>query len=251
MTYNIDTEYFETKAIDDIAVIRLKNNVYKLVTHLDESEKMMNFIRQTEYDEKIHVLLVINDNKIFGEEMYDSFINGIIEQQSLKRKEAPSFAEKTLRFREINILNKIVMVLAEYQKLLYFGMVGDVVTPFLGTSLAADFRFASDQTQFIFSHNKFGLHPTAALPYFLSKQLGHSKAMEIVLGDKLSCEKAFDLGLVNKLLPIENFENACIDHIKAQFNCKSCTVRRTKQLINFSRRDLKDYFHYEASLLNL
>ena len=251
MTYSIDTEYFETKVIDNIAIIRVKNNVYKLVTDLDESEKVMNFIRQTEYDDNIYALLLINDNEVFSEKMYDSFINGIIEQQSLERKEPPSFTEKILRFREINILNKMVIGLAEYQKLLYCGLVGEVVTPFFGTSMAADFRFVTDQTQFILSHNKFGLYPTAALPYFLSQQLGHSKAMEIILGDKLSCEKAFDLGLINKLLPFDNFENACIDHIKANFNCKSCTVRRTKQLVNFSRRELKDYFHYEASLLNL
>ncbi len=251
MNYIIDTEYFETDIINHIAVIRLKNNVYNLVTHLDDSEKMMEFVRKTEYDENIHALLVVNEEESFGEKMYDSFINKIIEQQSLEKKEAPTFTEKTLRFREINILNKIVMGLAEYQKLFYFGLLGEVVTPFFGTSMTADFRFATNDCHFILSHNKFGLHPTAALPFFLSQQLGHSKAMEIILGDKLSCNEAYSLGLINKLLPKDKFESRCIDHILSQFNCRSCTVRRTKQLVNFSRRELKDYFKYEASLLNL
>ncbi len=250
MDYIVDTEYFDVKITNKIAVIHLKNNVYELVTHLNESERLMEIIRDSEYDENIDALLVLNEENCFGEKMYDDFINKIIEQRSLEEQQAPTFTEKVLRFREINILNKMVMGLAEYQKLLYFGLRGDVVTPFFGTSLTADFRFATDNCKFVLAHNKFGLHPTAALPFFLAQKLGHSQAMEIVLGKEISGEEAMGLGLLNNLLPAEDFEKECINLILSQYNCKACTVRRTKQLVNFSRRDLKEYFKYEASLLN-
>ncbi len=252
MNYFIEREAFHTEKRDHIAVIKIKDKVFDLVTDLDESEHLMDFIKQTEYDNSIMAILFLNEPGCIGEEAYDQFIRKILETNiSASKEDSPRFSKKNIRFRKINILNKIIRGIASYQKLSFMGIHGEVVTPFIGTALSADFRFASKDCRFIMAHNKFGLHPSGALPFFLSNYMSHSKSMAIQLGQEITVEEAKDLGLVNEIFTNDHFDELCMEEVLSYLHCKTCTIRRTKQLTNFSRRDLNDYFQYEASLLNL
>ena len=55
----------------------------------------------------------------------------------------------------------------------------------------------------------------------------------------------------NWCFPDNDFENNCLLEIKKLVNVPYCTMINTKQLLNFSRKELFDYFDYEASILNL
>ncbi len=101
------------------------------------------------------------------------------------------------------------------------------------------------------AHNKFGLHPSGALPYFLCHYMHHSKAMAVQLSQSITVEEAHELGLINDIFTPDHFDELCMEEVLSYLHCKTCTVRRTKQLTNFSRRGLNEYFQYEASLLNL
>lgn len=252
MSYFIERESFLTFQKDHLAIIKIKDKVFNLVTDLDESEFLMEFIKKTEYDNKIMAILILNEPGCFGESVYDQFIHSILDRNlGASKEETPSFGKKNLRFREINILNKIIRGIAAYQKLSFIGANGDVVTPFFGTALAADFRFASTQTRFLMAHNKYGLHPSGALPFFLTHYMHHSRAMEVQLSQSLSAEEAQELGLINEIFTTDHFDELCMEEVLNYLHCKTCTIRRTKQLTNFSRRDLNEYFQFEADLLNL
>jgi len=252
MDYHFERESFVTYFNQAVAIVRIKGKVFDLVTDLEESELMLDFIKKTEYDPQIMALLIINDPGSYGLDEYEQFMHKIVELQNIQDKDAsPNFIQKNTRFREINILNKIIKGTAEYQKLSFVGIDGDIVTPFFGASLSADFRFATKGSKFIMAHKKYGLHPSGALPYFLSRYIGHSKAMEIQLSEVLKVKKAMELGLINEILEPEDFERQCLKKIDKYIQCRTCVIRRTKQLTNFINRDLNDYFQFEASLLNL
>ncbi len=252
MASTINNDYIEIFNEEKIAVIKFKQKIFEFIIDLDKSDTLLDFINKTEYDREIKAILFINEPHSIDDEEYDKFLSSILTEENLSSEsDFPDFCEKNIRFREINILNKIVKHIAKFNKLCFVGITGTIVTPFFGASLAADIRYATENSVFSLAHNKYGLHPSGGLPYFLVQKLGHQKAMEIQLSEKITAIEAFELGLVNKLFPDKDFLNNCINEIKKFTKIKSCTIRNTKRLTNFSRTALNDYFDFEASLLNL
>jgi len=249
---DINRKSFSTSLEGNIAIITIKEGVFDLVTNINESNLLIDFIKATEGDPQIKALLTINEEGHYGAKYYHEFITGIMgPRDDNADKSPPKFAQKDIRFREINILNKIIKVLSEYRKLCFTGIAGDIVTPFIGAALSMDIRFATEGTSFIMAHNKYGLHPSGALPFFLSQYIHHSRALEIQFRDEFSVEEAHQLGLVNKVFPAENFKKRCLHEMQHFIRCESSTIGVTKRLTNYTRKALADYFLYEASLLNL
>lgn len=249
---DIKRNSFETTIEDRVAIIEIKAGVFELVTDIDESNILIDYIKLTEGNPDIKALFIINEEGRFGEQDYDSFIKKILSpDREVGSNVAPEIVLKDLRFREINILNKIIKVLSEYRKLCFSGIRGNIVTPFIGACLSMDIRYATQDTRFIMAHNKYGLHPSGALPFFLSQYIHHSRALEIQFRDEFSVEEALQLGLVNKIFPEQNFKTRCLHEIQHFINCESPTIGVTKRLTNYTRKALPDYFLYEASLLNL
>ena len=123
------------------------------------------------------------------------------------------------------------------------------MTPF--ACLSMDIRYATEGSQFVMAHNRYGLHPSGALPFFLSQYIHHSRALEVQFRDEFSVDEALSLGLVNKIFPQDNFKKRCMHEIQHFIKCENSTISVTKRLTNYTRKALADYFLYEASLLNL
>lgn len=248
----IDNLYFEAAIEDHLAMVSFKSDAFEFITSIDDSQVMMDFIREAEHNQAVKGLLLLNEPYCLGEEAYDAFIKGILkEENSPGGKDTPTFIQKNKRFRQINILNGFIRFLAGYHKLVVAGIGCTVVTPFMGATLVADLRLASPYGSYALAHRKYGLHPSGAIPYFLTHYLGHSKAIEVQLSDHISAGEAFRLGLVNQILPAENFKQNCIRYLKPMLENYRSTLSMTKRLNNFKNRWLQDYFDHEASLMNL
>lgn len=247
-----NNKYIELFTEGKIAVIKFREKIFEFIVSLDESDTLIDYISKTQYDNNIKALLFVNEPGSIDDKQYDNFLKSILSEEYLMEEDGmPDFCQKNIRFREINILNKIVREIVNYNKLCFVGIQGTVVTPFLGASMAADIRYATKNTVFIMAHNKYGLHPSGGLPFFLTQSLGHQKAMEVQLSERITGGEALKLGIVNKLLPENDFIKNCIKEISRFISIKSCTIRNTKRLTNFSRTLINDYFDFEAGLLNL
>ncbi len=252
MGKTIDNLYFEASVTDNLAVIDLKAEAFKLITDLTESQVMMDFIREAEHNPAVKGLLLLSEPGCLGEEAYDVFIRGILgETDPMDDKDVRIFLEKNTRFRQINILNRFIRYLAGYHKMVFAGIDDTVVTPFLGILMVSDIRLASPKAVFSMAHRKYGLHPSGSIPFFLTHYLGHSKALEIQLSDRVTAEEAFRLGLVNQILPGDHFKGNCARHIKGYLEQYRSTLTMTKRLNNFKNRWLQEYIDHEASLMNL
>lgn len=243
---------FESTLVENVAVINIKSVLFDLVTNINESNKFIDLIHETEASSDVKALFIVNEEGRYGEREYDEFITRILgPQEDCDKKLPPRFQEKDVRFREINILNKVIKTLSEYRKLCFAGINGDIVTPFIGAVLSMDIRYATENTRFVMAHNKYGLHPSGALPFFLSQYIHHSRALEVQFRKEFSAQEAIDLGLVNKVFPARKFKEHCLQEIRHFINCPNSTINLTKRLTNYTRKTLSDYFLYEASLLNL
>jgi len=248
----IDNLYFEASVTDNLAVIDLKAEAFKLITDLTESQVMMDFIRDAEHNPSVKGLLLISEPGCLGEEAYDVFIRSILgDTDPMDDRDVRVFLEKNTRFRQINILNRFIRYLAGYHKMVFAGIDDTVVTPFLGILMVSDIRLASPKAVFSMAHRKYGLHPSGSIPFFLTHYLGHSKAMEIQLSDRVTAEEAFRLGLVNQILPGDHFKENCARYIKGYLDQYRSTLTMTKRLNNFKNRWLQEYIDHEASLMNL
>lgn len=252
MTVIASNEFYEISQQDALASIYVKEKVFDFITDVNLSSQLIDFIDQVDHDSSVKVLIFFNAPESFDDEQYDKYIYSIMEKKDDSEKDGnPCFTKKNVRFREINILNTIIKQMAKSQTLIVSGLQGTVVTPFVGAAMVADFRFASENAVFSMAHNRYGLHPSGGLPFFLSSYLHHSKALEMQMSENILAKDAVDLGIINKLLPNKNFEKQLIKEIQPYLELPFCTVRDTKRLTNFSRKSLVEYFEYEGGLLNL
>jgi 2-(1,2-epoxy-1,2-dihydrophenyl)acetyl-CoA isomerase len=79
----------------------------------------------------------------------------------------------------------------------------------LSIALACDLRIASDKAKFTTAFAKVGFGGDFGITWPLTRMLGESKAKELLLlSDVLTAPQALELGLVNRVVPHEQFMSA-------------------------------------------
>ncbi|MBN3034286.1 MAG: enoyl-CoA hydratase/isomerase family protein [Bacteroidales bacterium] len=246
------TDSYDVIFQDELAIITFKARMFEFITDISESNRLLRFMDELSYNSMTKALLLFNEQDSFSPEQYDLYLSGIMDQNAVRDDcQPPYFSEKNARFRMINILNTFIRHMVRLHVPVIAALRSKVVTPFVGAALAADLRYATADTVFCMAHNRYGLHPSGGLPFFLSSYLHHSKAIEIQMTEEITAEEALQLGLINEILPAENFREMVMQRVRKLTRWKYCTIRETKRLTHFTRQSLDDYFTYEASLLNL
>ena len=244
---NLTTNFYEITIKDELAFLLFKNDVFELFCNRDHSDSLFEILNNLQQDNKIKALLFLNEPECFGEKGYDNFLNNLMfKETKSENSESLNFDDKKLRIKEIIIMNRFVEYIANYKKLCFTVLSGGVVTPFFGLSLATDIRFATEDTNFYLAHNKYGLHPSGGLPYFLVHQLGYNKAIELMFSEKITAKEALDLGLINKIVSKENYLNLVVDEIKKFTKYNNSTLKSTKRLASYARNSLSDYLKFDV-----
>jgi len=252
MNYINEDDFIKSYAEEEILVIKFKERVFELIESFHETNFLMKILEHVKYDELIKFVVFTSEPHALGSTNYDEFIHEIIrEDTSQKDPDFPVFNNKNARYREITLVDTLIQFIVDYNKLSVACFEGDIATPFFGFFLANDIRYASPSTSFSLLHNRYGLHPSGALPFFLVQEIGYSKSVELLLSETLSVYDAEKLGLVDRIIPSVNFLDRCISQIHKYSYIHYSTILNTKRLSSFTRNSLHDYIQYESSLLNL
>ena len=94
-----------------------------------------------------------------------------------------------------------------------------------------DIRIAAEHATFGLGEVRFGLIPVGGTHVRLPRQIPWAVAMELLLtGENLTAERAYDIGLINKIVPKEQLMDAAMD--MAEKICKNgpYAVRTAKEI---------------------
>jgi len=58
--------------------------------------------------------------------------------------------------------------------------------------------------------------------------------MKFQIKDSFAIEETFEIGLINKVLSVQEFSDNLIRETEKFKKCKYCTIQQTKRLTNFS-----------------
>ncbi|RLC58087.1 MAG: hypothetical protein DRH89_01970 [Candidatus Cloacimonadota bacterium] len=240
--FEFESEQIKCYTNENIGIIKFKSNVFDIVSNLDESNDVFQIFKAASEDSNVKLILFLNDSCCFSEKEYSEFLNSLIEDWTRIEK-------SMFRQRQINILNRFIMEIINLDKIVVSCLSGNVVIPFFGTSLSADFRYASEDMVYSLSHLKHKVHPSGALPYFLPKYVGFGKANELLFSDReISAREAMKLGLINEILPKDDFERHCIREVQSLIDIDPIVVKTTKHLLRFSEKELSMYFQKEINI---
>lgn len=81
----------------------------------------------------------------------------------------------------------------------------------LALALAGDMVLAREDARFVSAYTRIGINPDGGSTFYLSRVLGLRRALDMVLTNReLNAEEALKWGLVNRILPKENFQEAAL-----------------------------------------
>lgn len=238
---------FESYVFNDLGIIKIKKNVFEIVTDIPESSKFLDTLDYFENDHNISSIIIVNDKGCLGNEEYKRYLNSIFKPNDKDEKRTHlNSAQRMTRTRQIVILNNIIKKIVHSTKFFVSALNGEIVTPFWGISLAMDFRIASRNVSFLLSHIEMDLHPSGALPYFLPKYLGLAKSSSILYGrEKLTLDEAQKYGLVSEIFPEEDFEESVKKYVREKFSLGKNVLSCTKRLLNSNFSGLENYLNLE------
>ena len=100
-------------------------------------------------------------------------------------------------------------------------------------ALACDLRVMADDAALLQAFINIGLVPDAGMTYFLARQVGYSRALELAIsGERLGAERAFALGLTNRVVPAAELLTASQEWAAELAQRPTVAIGLTKQLLN-------------------
>lgn len=112
---------------------------------------------------------------------------------------------------------------------------------------ACDLAIAADNSYFTLAYCHIGTSPDGGSTYALPRLVGVKQAMEIaLLGDRFDAERALQLGIVNRVVPLAELEATTQSLAQRLAQGPTAVYGRTKRLINESlNRNLSEQLQAE------
>ena len=99
-------------------------------------------------------------------------------------------------------------------------------------ALCCDIRIASEDSRFGMPEVDLGIIPAAGGTQTLPRTVGQGKALEMLLANRwISAEEAYHIGLVNRVVPIDELLKAAEEIAKKIASCNPAAVRYAKQAV--------------------
>ena len=225
-----------------------KNNVLVITLNRPENynafdEKMrmelLDTLKSAERDKLVRAIVI----RGAGEKAFSSGQD--LKEYSIVKKSIREIIEKSY--------NPIIKLIRTIEKPI-IGMINGVVAGAgFSIALACDMRIMSSSAKLIQAFVRIGLVADSGSHFFLPRLVGMARAFEYATtGREISAEEALQVGLVNKIFPINELENETLK-IATQFaEGPTKAIGIIKRTLNKSlASDLETLLAYEAQMQEL
>lgn len=136
-----------------------------------------------------------------------------------------------------NHIHKIALILDAMDKPVICAINGSAVGAGLDMALMCDIRIAADNVQLSGGYVKAGLVPGDGGCYFMPRLVGVAKALELLwTADFISAEEALRIGMVNKVVPADELEQATLEMASKIANNPPICVQMIKRAVYSGQR---------------
>lgn len=234
---NVDHGFFSAEQANDVIILKFKEELLLRATDLSVKDIFFNYLDAvSECDAVKSIVIVGYSGKKGCQEYMDFLYYALISQRDQWAKE-----------KVFNAAAQYILKLVNLPKIVVHADSGCIIPIFMNVSLACDYRLIADNTVFETPYLELGLAPTGGGPFFLRKMLGKRKALQLLLADKpLTADEALKLGIVDKVVPIDELEDAALEVAKNFGKHNQRTLKTIKKLINYPQDELKDYLEMET-----
>jgi 2-(1,2-epoxy-1,2-dihydrophenyl)acetyl-CoA isomerase len=238
--FEVDYDFFSGQREEDMVWISFKENLIQNATHLEAKNLLFDYLDRIAKSDEVKVLLITGSPSKVGREDYLRFYRQILKTD---------FDAKDLA-RLYNAVNQFVLKIVGFGKPIVHADSGKVISLYMNISLACDYRIIGENCIFQKPYLDLGLIPKGGGAFFLSRLLGFSKALEILLSDKdITAHEAFKLGIVDKVVPVGQLKEEA-RKIAQEFAGKPIhTLSGIKRLLRCCMKDLEDCLICENELL--
>lgn len=204
------------------------------------AESMLAALKTAQKDETARVVIITGRGAAF------SAGQDIHELHARERDIGPSAAGDELRLRFAPILRHLRAI-----DLPVIASIDGVATGAgLGIALACDLRIAAESASFICAPHAIALIPGAGITWMLPRLAGFGAASELMLlGERIAARRAFELGLVDRLVSDELLESATRELAEHVIRHPKTSLALTKRALNRSLfAGFEHHLAYEADL---
>ncbi len=115
-------------------------------------------------------------------------------------------------------------------------------------ALASDIVIAADSAKLIEVFINVGLVLDSGSSYFLPRLVGSARAFEMsTMGSKISAQQAYDWGMINKVVPMEELDAAVETYVEYYAQAPTLAIGLMKKMLNKSfNSNLDTMLDYEA-----
>jgi 2-(1,2-epoxy-1,2-dihydrophenyl)acetyl-CoA isomerase len=160
----------------------------------------------------------------------------------VERNESEEFA------RLLGASRRVILTIRHMNKPVIASINGPASGAGFNLALACDLRIASSAATFSQSFVKIGFHPDWGGTYFLPRIVPSNIACEMFfLGDSIDAQKAFELGLVNKIVAPEELETETRRLAERLCEGAGISIAAAKQAVYAAEHDsLEQMLQYEV-----
>jgi len=150
--------------------------------------------------------------------------------------------------RLLGAARRVILTIRHMTKPVIASINGVAAGAGFNLALACDLRIASSDATFSQSFVKLGFHPDWGGTYFLPRVVSSNKACELFfLGDAISADEAYRLGLLNRVVPPEQLESETLKLAQRLCDAPGISIAAAKNAVYISEQDsLEQMLQYEV-----
>ena len=219
----MEFDTIELKMDGPLAVLTLNRPEQYNALNQRMAKELLQVIHEVQWNDEIRALMITGAGKSFHS-------GGDV-------KAFASAGEGVSRYVDelVMDLHAFISRLARMPKPVIAAVNGAAAGAGLSLMLCCDMALAAENVRFNMAYSAIGASPDGGSTFFLTRQIGMRRALELAYTNRvLSAQEALDWGLINRVLPQENFLAEATAFAKGLAEGPTQAYGRAKQLLTHS-----------------